>query len=275
MEQLEGIQGQIQRIKNYIKERRGQAQDWLPSDKHEATEQLKDALEAAKVRLSHLRELVQAALKRVQGKERDSHEEDRLQRVDAHIAEAQQFVVETLTAFRAHGAHTFNLVKERYFDRHLDDPSVATTCRAHDGNVAVDTETLGEVAAAAVDAADAAITAVQNVASEEESHRPAPIDEGDLDSEWISSTVPDIVVSSGNDEMLMETEAVAMMEIEAEEDPYETPLNASREEVLDPDEQEPDAGATSMDHAQILISQSFALLRSQASRFALSNPRST
>merc|ERR1712232_76267 len=110
----------------------------------------------------------------------------------------------------------------------------------------------------------------EHIASAETVH-PSSIDETAPESDVTSFVILDPVVS-GSDGMLTEREAPVTAEFEAAEECYEAPLSVSTDENLDlnevssADQQGPDDRATSMDHAQVLISQSLAFFRSRASR---------
>jgi hypothetical protein len=252
-EQFQTMQGQLHKTKDYIEERRCQAREWLSGDDAESIEQFKVALELVKARLLQLKELAQAVSKKLQGRDRDAAEEERLLRVEKQISEAEQFVVETLACLHAQGASTFKTLKGKYFDK----------------------EALSAVATTAVDAADAAIAAVERIACD------GSVSTGEdkqADAEVVESSNLNTVVDRCCEEMPMETEAVVTVESEAEEICLDPPSSTSPDEVVDrvscnPGRGEPYAGATSLDHAQVLISQSLAAFRSRASWLISSSPR--
>jgi len=155
-----------------LKQHHANMQERFDSGDDEHLQGLHAALEKIRLRIRECRYLAQGAVKKARGCAPADYEEEQLQKVEAQIADAQQFLTEALAALRARGADVLHSATVRSPDP--DTPSAAadeTSCDTHevDDSSAVVMETADAAAMAAVDAAEVAMAAVDQILLDETS----------------------------------------------------------------------------------------------------------
>jgi len=107
-DKLRKLQGQLREVFRNAKRHQEQAQERFHSCEFEHIQSLQASLEDLKARLGEFRVLAQAALKKARGNQPDAQEEQQLQKVEARVADAHQFVVETLTMLHTRASEAFS-----------------------------------------------------------------------------------------------------------------------------------------------------------------------